>query len=370
MANPIAPLLRLPLVQNLTRDALLSLPPERAHRTTILALSLGAVPEPAEPDAPELKTGFAGLDFVNPLGIGAGFDKNGEVVRALSRLGFGAVEIGTVTPVPQSGNARPRLIRLKHEDAVINRMGFNNDGHERVLKRISGLRCKATLGVNIGANKESGDFVADFVLGVKRFADAADYLAVNISSPNTPGLRNLQAGEALKRLLGEVLAERARAKTHVPVFLKLSPDLSEAEMDEIAAVIAATDLDGIVATNTTVTRGAVAGHDQAEEPGGLSGKPIFDMTTRCLAQMRLRLGKDMPIIGVGGVHSAESAIAKFEAGADAVQLYTAMVFGGLGLLDDIKAGLVAEVKIRGCGTVAGLRDSRVEDWAAGRVSLG
>ncbi|MBU1176189.1 MAG: quinone-dependent dihydroorotate dehydrogenase [Alphaproteobacteria bacterium] len=369
MANPIAPLLRLPLVQNLTRDVLLSLPPERAHRTTILALRLGAVPEPAMPDGPELATQIAGLELVNPLGMGAGFDKNGEVPQALSTLGFGMVEIGTVTPRPQSGNPRPRLVRLGDRDAVINRMGFNNEGHERVLRRIEGLRMKAMLGVNIGANKQSDDFVADFVLGVRRFADAADYLAVNVSSPNTPGLRNLQAAEALRRLLGEVLAERARARTHVPVFLKLAPDLSETEMDDIAAVIGASDLDGIIATNTTISRDAVAGHALAGEPGGLSGAPIFALTTRRLAQMRLRLGKDMPIIGVGGIHSAESAIAKIEAGADAIQLYTAMVFSGLGLVDDIKAGLVAEVKKRGCGSVAGLRDARVEDWAAGRVSL-
>ena len=370
MANPLAPMLRLKLVQDLTRDALLMLPPERAHRATILALSLGAVPEQAEPDPPELKTSLAGIDFANPLGMGAGFDKNAEIPGALAKLGFGAVEVGTVTPRPQPGNPRPRLFRISEDDAVINRMGFNNQGHERVLKRLEGLRTSAMIGVNVGANKDSEDFVADFVLGVRRFADCADYLAVNVSSPNTPGLRDLQAAEALKRLLGEVLAERARARTRVPVFLKLAPDLSEAEMDAIVEVIKATDLDGIIATNTTISRDAVAGRTHAEEAGGLSGRPIFDLSTRRLAQMRQRLGKDMPIIGVGGIFSAEAAIAKFEAGADAIQIYTAMVFGGLGLLGDIKSGLVAEVKRRGCGTVAGLRDARVNDWAKGAVSLG
>lgn len=368
MNNPIAPVLRNPFLQGLTRDALLALPPEQAHRATILALRLGAVPTPAEPDAPELRTSFAGLDFSNPLGMAAGFDKNAEVPNALARLGFGMVEIGTVTPRPQSGNPGPRLFRLEG-DAVINRMGFNNHGHDAVLKRLEAKRCPAVLGVNIGANKDSSDFVGDFVLGVRRFADCADYLAVNISSPNTPGLRNLQAGEALKRLLGEVLAERARARTHVPVFLKLAPDLDLAELDAITDVIKATDLDGVIATNTTTSRDMVKGLKHAEETGGLSGKPIFDMSTQCLARMRQRLGTDMPIIGVGGVHSAQSAIAKFEAGADAIQLYTSMVFGGLGLMADIKAGLAAEVKRRGGTRVADLRDTRVADWAEGLSSV-
>jgi dihydroorotate dehydrogenase len=369
MQNPLAPLLRNRLLQGLTRDALLTMRPEDAHRATILALRFGAAPEATVPDAAELKTSFAGLEFVNPLGMAAGFDKNGEIPRALSKLGFGMVEIGTVTPRPQSGNPRPRLFRLSDRDGVINRMGFNNDGHDAVLRRLKGLRCKAVVGVNIGANKDSADFVADFVLGVKRFADCADYLAVNVSSPNTPGLRDLQQGEALKRLLGEVLAERARAKTHVPVFLKIAPDLDEAQMDEIANLVLASDLDGLIATNTTVSRETVAGHAHAGEAGGLSGKPVFALSTQRLAQMRLRLGRNFPIIGVGGVHSAASAIAKFEAGADAIQLYTAMVFGGLGLLDDIKSGLVSEVRRRKCGTVAGLRDARLDDWAAGKVAL-
>ena len=369
MSNPLAPLLRNRLLQGLTRDSLLRLPPEPAHRATITALKLGAAPSPAKPDGPELKTGFAGLDFANPLGMAAGFDKNGEIPCALATLGFGMAEIGTVTPRPQPGNPPPRLFRISEDEAVINRMGFNNHGHDAVLKRLSGQRCPTILGVNIGANKDSADFVADFVLGVKRFADVADYLAVNVSSPNTPGLRNLQASEALRRLLGEVLAERARARTHVPVFLKLAPDLTEIEMDEIAAVILSTDLDGIIATNTTISRDMVAGRAHASETGGLSGKPIFNLSTRRLAQMRLRLGPDLPIIGVGGIHDAQSAIAKFEAGADALQIYTAMVYGGLGLLDDIKAGLSAEVRRRGLGTVAGLKGGLVEDWASGKLAL-
>ncbi len=369
MQNPIAPLLRNRLVQGLTRDSLLLLPPEQAHRATILALKLGAVPEQAEPDVPELQTSFAGLDFVNPLGMAAGFDKNGDIPHALAKIGFGMVEIGTVTPRAQAGNPRPRLFRLGEDEAVINRMGFNNQGFDAVLKRLSAIRCKAIIGVNVGANRDSSDFVEDFVLGVRRFADCADYLAVNVSSPNTPGLRDLQAAEALRRLCGAVLAERARARTRIPVFLKIAPDLTEAELDEIAGVIAATDLNGLIVANSTVARAAVAGRVHAEEPGGLSGRPIFALTTQRLAQMRLRLGPDFPIIGVGGIHSAESAVAKFEAGADAIQLYTALVYGGLGLIEDIKSGLATEVRKRQCGTVAGLRDARVKDWAEGRGEI-
>lgn len=369
MPGPISLALNNPLLQGLTRDTLLRLEPELAHRATITALKLGAVPQPLHPDPPELAASFAGLEFVNCLGMAAGFDKNAEIPGALARLGFGMVEVGTVTPRPQKGNPRPRLIRLPACNGVINRMGFNNQGHDAVLRRLDGFRSKAVIGVNVGANKDSEDFIADFVLGVKRFADCADYLAVNVSSPNTPGLRDLQQAEALKRLLGEVLAERARARTHVPVFLKIAPDLSETEMDAIARLVLATDLDGMIVANTTIARDMVAGQPQAGESGGLSGEPIFELTTRRLAQMRLRLGGLLPIIGVGGVCSAKSAIAKFEAGADAIQIYTAMVYGGLGLLGDIKSGLAAEVKRRGCGTVAGLRDARVEDWASGKASL-
>ncbi len=369
MPGPISLALNNSLVQGLTRDTLLRLEPELAHRTTIMALKFGAAPEQLHPDPPELATSFAGLEFVNALGMAAGFDKNAEIPGALAKIGFGMVEVGTVTPRPQKGNPRPRLIRLSARNAVINRMGFNNQGHDAVLRRLEGFRSKAVIGVNIGANKDSADFVGDFVLGVKRFADCADYLAVNVSSPNTPGLRDLQQSEALKRLLGEVLAERARARTHVPVFLKIAPDLTETEMDEIAKLVLSTDLDGMIVSNTTVSRDVVAGEPHAEETGGLSGEPIFDLTTQRLAQMRLRLGGLLPIIGVGGVFSAKGAIAKFEAGADAIQIYTGMVYGGLGLLGGIKSGLADEVRRRGCGTVAGLRDARLDDWASGKASL-
>lgn len=369
MAGPFDALLRAPLLRGLTQSALLAMEPETAHAATITALKMGLVPPEETPDPPELKTHLAGLDFTNPIGMAAGFDKNGEVIGALGGIGFGHVEIGTITPRPQSGNPQPRLFRLPKAHGVINRMGFNNQGAEAVRDRIKGVRANTGLGINIGANRDSEDFVADFVKGVETFAPHADYLAVNVSSPNTPGLRDLQADQALTRLLTEVLAARSRAAVRVPVFLKLAPDLSETEMDAIAAVIARTDLDGLIVSNTTTDRFTVRGLEHAGEAGGLSGAPLFNLATQRLAQMRQRVGPDLPIIGVGGVHSAGTAIAKFAAGANAIQIYTALIFGGLDLVEEIKQGLVGETRRAGAATVAGLTGSDVEDWATGRAGI-
>lgn len=362
--SAFSPLLRNPGLASLTRDALLRMDPETAHGATITALRMGLAPQQEHADGAELATNLCGLELKNPVGMAAGFDKNAEVPRPLALMGFGMVEIGTVTPRPQAGNPKPRLFRIAAADGVINRMGFNNEGHEAAFERLKGLRVPAALGVNIGANKDSEDFVADYVLGVQRFADLADYLTVNISSPNTPGLRNLQADEALTRLLEAVLAARARAKTRVPVLLKIAPDLDEAAMDAIARVILATDLDGLIVSNTTVSRVPVMGMENAEETGGLSGKPLFPLATRRLAQMRQRVGA-LPIVGVGGIHSPQTALDKFEAGADAIQLYSALVFGGLDLLDRIKRGLVAGVRAAGKKTIAELVGTKTDAWARG-----
>ena len=366
--SALSPLLRLPAVSGLTQQTLLKMDAETAHRATITALRLGLAPEQAHAEAPELATTLCGIELKNPIGMAAGFDKNAEVPRPLALLGFGMVEIGTVTPRPQTGNPKPRLFRVPGADGVINRMGFNNEGHDAAFARLKGLRVPAALGVNIGANKDSADFVADYVLGVKRFADLADYLTVNVSSPNTPGLRNLQSDEALRRLLGEVLDARAKAKTRVPVFLKIAPDLNKKELDAIAKVVLSTDLDGLIVSNTTITRDAIAGLENASETGGLSGKPLFELSTQRLAQMRQRVGT-LPIIGVGGIHSPQSALAKFEAGADAIQLYSAMVFGGLDLLDRIKRGLVAAIRAEGKTNISQLIGSKTADWAKGKVKL-
>jgi dihydroorotate dehydrogenase len=357
----LSPLLRMPGIAALTRDSLLRMDPEIAHGATITALRLGLAPEQEGPDPPELKTSLAGLDLANPIGMAAGFDKNGEVPRPLALMGFGMVEVGTVTPRPQQGNPKPRLFRIAGAEGVVNRMGFNNDGHDEVFRRLRDTRVAAALGVNIGANKDSEDFVADYVKGVACFADIADYLTVNISSPNTPGLRNLQQADALARLLEAVLKARSKAKTRVPVFLKLAPDLDERALDDIARIVAATDLDGLIVSNTTISRDAVAGMENATETGGLSGKPLFNLATRRLAQMRQRTS--LPIIGVGGIHSPQSALAKFEAGANAIQLYSALVFGGLDLLDRIKRGLVASVRAEGKRNIAELVGRKTGEWA-------
>jgi len=363
--SALSPLLRNAGLASLTRDTLLRMDPETAHGATITALRLGLAPAQEHADPPELATSLCGLDLANPLGMAAGFDKNAEVPRPLALLGFGMVEIGTVTPRPQAGNDKPRLFRIPGAEGVVNRMGFNNEGHEAVFQRLKGLRVPAALGVNIGANKDSADFVADYVLGITRFADLADYLTVNISSPNTPGLRNLQGDEALRRLLGEVLSARAKAKTRVPVLLKIAPDLDEAGMDAIARVILDTDLDGLIVSNTTLSRDAVAGMENADEAGGLSGKPLFDLSTQRLAQMRQRVGA-LPIVGVGGIHSPQTALAKFEAGANAIQLYSALVFGGLDLLDRIKRGLLAGVRSAGKTSISELVGTKTSDWSQGR----
>jgi dihydroorotate dehydrogenase len=357
----LSPLLRLPGLAALTRDSLLRMDPETAHRATINALRLGLAPQQDYPDPPELKTTIAGLDLTNPIGMAAGFDKNGEVPRPLALMGFGLVEVGTVTPRPQAGNPKPRLFRVPGAEGVINRMGFNNDGHDEVYRRLNGVRVPAALGINIGANKDSTDFAEDYARGVARFARLADYLTVNISSPNTPGLRDLQQEDALKRLLHTVLTVRSKSPVRIPVFLKIAPDLDAAALDAIVRVVAATDLDGFIVSNTTVSRDAVAGRLYATESGGLSGKPLFDLATIRLAQIRQRT--NLPIIGVGGIHSPETALQKVEAGADAIQLYSALVFGGLDLLDRIKRGLVTAVRSAGKRNISELVGTKTDAWA-------
>lgn len=356
-------------LQSLALGALVRMDPETAHRTTLNLLRQGLVPAGAPP-SPTLATTLCGMHLSNPVGMAAGFDKDGEVPHALAVAGFGMVEIGTVTPRPQPGNPRPRLFRLPAAGGVINRMGFNNEGHDALLRRLDGLDLgAAVLGINIGANKTSADFVADYVLGVQRFAGRASYLTVNVSSPNTPGLRDLQAGEALHRLLDGVLTARAATSApRCPIFLKLAPDLDAAAMDEIASVVLASGVDGLIVSNTTISRDTVAGQLHAREAGGLSGRPLFNLATRRLAQLRQRVGA-LPIIGVGGIHSPASAIAKFEAGANAIQLYSALVYAGMPLLDAIQRGLANAVAQRRLVNVADLTGGATAAWAAGKASL-
>jgi dihydroorotate dehydrogenase len=327
-------------VYDLLRPLLFALDPERAHRLALRALQSGLMPKRAGAADPRLARKLLGLDFPNPLGIAAGFDKNGEAIDGLFGLGFGFVEVGTVTPLPQAGNPRPRLFRLTADQAIINRLGFNNDGHDAVYRRLAARKHSGIVGVNLGANRDSSDRAADYVAGVTRFADVADYLAINVSSPNTPGLRDLQERGALAALLARVTAARDTASRRVPLLLKIAPDLDDAALAAIAETALEAGIDGMIAANTTLAREGLR-DPHAREAGGLSGRPLFQRSTTMLAKLRRLVGKDLVLVGAGGVDSAEAASAKIGAGADLVQLYTGLIFKGPRLPATILSGLAA-----------------------------
>lgn len=347
---------------------LFSLDPERAHALSIAALKSGLPICPMPPAAsPRLAVEVAGLHFPNPIGLAAGYDKNAEVPHEVLRLGFGFTECGTVTPRPQEGNAKPRLFRLKSNRAVINRLGFNNEGHAAALARLRGGSGRnGIIGINIGANRDSNDRIADYEQGVRAFAGIASYLTVNISSPNTAGLRDLQGRESLSMLLSCVMKvreeEASRNGRRVPLFLKIAPDLSEDDLADIAAEVIGKKVEGLIVSNTTLARTGLD-DPSAGEAGGLSGEPLFERSTIVLAKMRRLVGPDLPIIGVGGVHSTETALEKLRAGADLVQLYTGMIFEGPGLAARIVRGLDAYAAEQGLSSIAQIRDAGVEQWA-------
>jgi dihydroorotate dehydrogenase len=342
--------------------------PETAHGLSITALKTGLPLGQCARKDERLSVRVAGLDFPNPLGMAAGYDKNGDVPDALLGLGFGFAEVGTVTPKPQSGNPKPRIFRLVRDGAVINRLGFNNEGHDAMLVRLKARQPRGIVGVNIGANKDSADRIADYELGIKTFAPLASYLTVNISSPNTPGLRALQDRAALAGLLSRVLAARTASGVTTPVFLKIAPDLGEAELDDIAAELIDKHIDGLVVSNTTLSRNGASDPKIAAEAGGLSGAPLFARSTAVLARMRQKLGKDFVIVGVGGVDSAEKAIEKIRAGADLVQLYTGMIYAGPSLPGRIVAGLSRFVEREGLKSIRDIRDSATDKWAAAEIA--
>ncbi|MDK1493297.1 quinone-dependent dihydroorotate dehydrogenase [Sinorhizobium sp. 7-81] len=352
----------------LSRSGLFLVDPETAHGLSIKALKSGLVPSCAAPADPRVSQEIAGLTFPNPIGMAAGYDKNAEVPEALLKIGFGFTEIGTVTPRPQPGNDKPRMFRLVEDNAVINRLGFNNEGHGAALARLQGCSRQALIGVNIGANKDSADRIADYVTGIRTFYPVARYFTANISSPNTPGLRDLQARESLAALLSAVLTARdeeaKKSSKRIPVFLKIAPDLTEEGMDDIAAEVLAHGLDGLIVSNTTLARDGLKDQRQAGEAGGLSGKPLFEKSTAVLARMRKRVGPALPIIGVGGVHSAETAAEKIRAGADLVQLYSCMVYEGPGLPGRIVRGLSALCDREKLASIRDIRDSRLGYWVA------
>ena len=318
---------------------------EGAHRLAVQGLKFLPAMRP-HADDPKLAVRAFGLNFPNPIGMAAGFDKNAEVPDALLRLGFGFVEVGTVTPRPQSGNPRPRLFRLERDEAVINRMGFNNDGSDRVLRRLaSRAQLAGIIGVNIGANKDSPDRVADYVRLIEAFAPVASYFTVNVSSPNTPGLRTMQQAHILDDLLAKVIDARERMREKAgdsPVLLKIAPDLSLAELDEVVHVARSRRVDGMIVANTTVARPQSLREEmRAREQGGLSGRPLFRLSTRMVAETYVRLEGAFPLIGVGGIDSGGAALTKIRAGASLIQLYSSLIYKGLGLVEDIKRDLAS-----------------------------
>jgi dihydroorotate dehydrogenase len=329
------------------------LPPERAHELTIRGLAAGAAPRQVTPDDPILAVRLWDLAFPNPVGLAAGFDKNAEVPDAMLRWGFGLVEIGTVTPRPQLGNPKPRLFRLTQDQAVINRMGFNNQGLEAVAARLARRQRRGVLGANLGKNRDSADAAADYCRGVAALGPYADYLVINVSSPNTPGLRDLQRRSEVGVLIGAVAAARDKlAGNHPPVLLKIAPDLTRQEQEDIAEVALSSAIDGLIIANTTIARPAELRSPDAPEPGGLSGAPLFQPSTRLLAEMyRLTRGA-LPLIGVGGIASGADAYAKIRAGASLVQLYTALAYQGPALVGRIKRELADLLRRDGFGSVA------------------
>jgi dihydroorotate dehydrogenase len=321
------------------------LDPEDAHRVAIQGLKL-LPPLRPKPDDPKLAVRAFGLNFPNPVGMAAGFDKNAEVPDALLRLGFGFVEIGTVTPLPQSGNPRPRLFRLERDEAVVNRMGFNNDGGQAVLRRLAARASHGgIIGVNVGANKDSEDRVADYVRLIEMFAPLASYFTVNISSPNTPGLRNLQQAPQLDALLAKVIDARERVREQAgdtPVLLKIAPDLGLAELDDVVHIARSRRVDGMIVANTTLARPQhLRETERAKEQGGLSGRPLLRLATRMVAETYVRAEGAFPLIGAGGINSGGAALTRIRAGASLIQLYSSLVYKGIGLIDDIKRDLAS-----------------------------
>ena len=347
------------------------LDPEDAHRLAIQGLRL-LPPMRPRADDPKLAVRAFGLNFPNPIGMAAGFDKNGEVPDAVLRLGFGFVETGTVTPRPQAGNPRPRLFRLERDEAIINRLGFNNDGAERVLRRLaSRAHHGGIVGVNVGANRDSADRVADYVRLIETFAPVASYFTVNVSSPNTPGLRNLQQAAALDDLLAKVIDVRERVRQNAgdtPVLLKIAPDLSLADLDDVVHIARSRRVDGMIVANTTLSRfPTLREKERAKEQGGLSGRPLFRLSTRMVAETYVRTEGAFPLIGAGGVDSGGAALTKIRAGASLIQLYSSLVYKGLGLVDSIKSDLSSTLLRTGRDSLAEIVGAdaatiTAEDW--------
>jgi dihydroorotate dehydrogenase len=342
--------------------ALRQLDPERAHALSIKALEIGCVPLQGVVSTARLTSELAGMLLPNPIGLAAGYDKNATVVDPLSRAGFGFIEVGAATPLPQPGNPKPRLFRLTQDAAAINRFGFNNLGAEAIAKRLSAVQIAAVpVGLNLGANKASTDRAADFATVLAVCGPFVDFATVNVSSPNTERLRDLQGRAALTALLAGVMEKRDGLARSIPIFLKIAPDLHEDELAEIVEVALSSGLAGIIATNTTLSREGLKSKDKAEA-GGLSGAPLFEKSTRVLACLSKMTEGRLPLIGVGGVSTPEQAYAKIQAGAAAVQFYTAMVYGGLSLAAKLATGLDALLARDGFANVTDAIGTKRGDW--------
>ena len=338
------------------------LDPERAHGLSLVALNTGLAPLPGPVTSPRLATTLAGMPLPNPVGLAAGYDKNATAIAALSRAGFGFIEVGAATPLPQPGNPRPRLFRLTEDRAAINRFGFNNEGAEAIALRLAQrTRGQVPVGLNLGANKTSDNRAADFARVLALCGPHVDFATVNVSSPNTEKLRDLQGPAALSALLAGVMEARATLPQPIPVFLKIAPDLGHEDLAQIAEVALSSGLSGIIATNTTLAREGLKSANR-DQQGGLSGAPLFEKSTRVLAQLSQLTGGRLPLIGVGGISTAEQAYQKIRAGASAVQLYTAMVYEGLSLIPRIAHGLEQLLARDGYQTIAEATGTGRSDW--------
>ncbi len=359
------------MISGLTKFAqplLLMLPPEQAHEATLVALEKGLYPRSSVASDPRIAVSALGMTFPNPVGMAPGFDKEGRVPDALLDIGFGFTEVGTITPLPQPGNPPPRVFRLPRDRAVINRLGFNSGGHAPALTRLAQRPKRGIVGINVGANKESADRTADYVKGIEAFAGAASYFTANISSPNTPGLRDLQAPAVLDQLLERVMAAREMVATsggrRIPVLVKIAPDIAEQDIEPIVGRMLAHNVDGMIVANTTLSRQGLRDAEIGREAGGLSGQPLFHRSTVMLAKVAQATQGRMPIIGSGGVHSGESALAKIEAGATLIQLYSSLIFEGIGLIDRIKLELAEAVTRAGANNITELVGRKTNEWAA------
>lgn len=348
----------------LARRALLAIDPEQAHEMTLKSLEYGFYPRDSGTDDPVLASQLGALSLPNPIGIAAGFDKDARVPDAVLGLGCGFAEIGTVTPLPQSGNPKPRVFRLIDDRAVINRLGFNNGGHAAALARLERRSAGGVVGVNIGANKDTAGRTADYVAGLEAFYRVASYFTVNISSPNTPGLRDLQAPAALDELLTRIMSARARmiaqGGPRRPVVVKIAPDIAEADLPAIAQLFQTHAVDAIAVSNTTLAR---PGLNAKTQSGGLSGRPLFHRSTAMLARIYRLTGGRIPLIGMGGIDSGETALQKMEAGASLVQLYTGLIYEGPGLVRRIKDHLARHAREAGLQRIGDVTGRRAAQWA-------